>query len=196
MLWSEDSMPGIGSRYRRVCVWAAVLVGLCCAQVFFQVSVTSAQDPAFRLTSPSFQANADIPARFTCSGDDLSPALAWSDPPAGTQSLALIADDPDAPGGTFTHWVLYDLPPSARRLPEGVPRASDPDGGRQGRNDFDAIGYGGPCPPPGSPHRYLFRLYALDKKLNLRAGASKGDVERALKGHALAQAELIGRFGR
>jgi Raf kinase inhibitor-like YbhB/YbcL family protein len=140
--------------------------------------------------------NGDIPARFTCSGEDLSPALAWTDPPAGTRSFALITDDPDAPSGTFTHWVVYDLPPSARQLPEGVPRTADPEGGRQGRNDFDKIGYSGPCPPPGNPHRYSFRLYALDRKMGLRAGASKSDLERALKGHVLAQSEWIGRFGR
>jgi Raf kinase inhibitor-like YbhB/YbcL family protein len=108
----------------------------------------------------------------------------------------LIADDPDAPGGVFTHWVLYDLPSGVHELPEGVPHTPDPEGSRQGRNDFDKIGYGGPCPPPGAPHHYSFRLYALDKKLNLRGGASKGEVERALKGHVLAQAELTGRFGR
>jgi Raf kinase inhibitor-like YbhB/YbcL family protein len=193
---SEDSMPGDRSRYRCVLVSGAALAATFCVLMSLRVKITAAEDSGFRLTSPSFQANGDIPARFTCSGDDLSPALAWTDPPAGTQSFALIADDPDAPGGVFTHWVLYDLPPGTHELPEGVPHAADPGGGRQGHNDFDKIGYGGPCPPPGGPHRYSFRLYALDKKLNLRGGASKSEVERALKGHVLAQAELTGRFGR
>jgi Raf kinase inhibitor-like YbhB/YbcL family protein len=196
MLSSEDGVPGVGPRNRRVVVSAAVLAALCAVLMSLKVGVIAGQDPSFRLSSPSFQANGDIPARFTCSGEDLSPALVWTDPPAGTQSFALITDDPDAPGDVFTHWVLYDLPPGVHRLPEGVPHTADPDGGRQGRNDFDRIGYAGPCPPPGNPHRYFFRLYALDRKLNLRAGASKSDVERALKGHVLAQAELTGRFGR
>ena len=189
-------MPGIGSRCRRIVVGAAVLAALCAVPVSSKAGINAAQDPSFRLSSPSFQAGGDIPARFTCSGDNLSPALDWTDPPAGTLSFALIVDDPDAPGGVFTHWVLYDLPSGVHKLPEGVPRTADPDGGRQGRNDFDKVGYSGPCPPPGNPHRYFFRLYALDRKLNLRAGASKSDVEHALKGHVLAQAELTGRFGR
>lgn len=152
---------------------------------------------SFELTSTAFKPGADIPKKFTCQGDDVSPALAWNAPPAGTESFALIMDDPDAPGGTFVHWVAYDLPAGARWLPEGV--SKDPEisgGGRQGRNDFPAIGYGGPCPPPGSPHRYVFKLYALSAMLNLKAGATKQDVERAMKGRSLAQAELIGRFRR
>jgi len=192
---SEENMIGSCWRHRRLVGGAAVAV-ICGAVMFVRVQVTPAEDSGFHLTSPSFQASGDIPARFTCSGEDLSPALAWTDPPAGTQSFALIADDPDAPGGVFTHWVLYDLPPGTRELREGIPRSGEPEGGRQGHNDFDKIGYGGPCPPPGTPHRYSFRLYALDKKLNLRSGASKSDLERALKGHILGQAEWTGRFGR
>ena len=153
-------------------------------------------DSKFSLSTSSFQASGDIPTRFTCSGDNLSPALSWTEPPAGTKSFALIVDDPDAPGGVFNHWVLYDLPASARQLPEGVPKKGDPEGARQGRNGFDEIGYGGPCPPPGHVHRYYFRLYALDQKLDLPAGAAKSAVERAIKGHVLAQAEVMGRFKR
>jgi len=189
-------MSGSSSKYRCAIVSAAILSAIWCVLVLWRPDVTAAQDSGFRLSSTSFQANGDIPARFTCSGEELSPALAWTDPPAGTQSLALITDDPDAPGGVFTHWVLYDLPPGTHQLPEGVAHSTAPEGARQGRNDFNKIGYGGPCPPPGNPHRYSFRLYALDRKLNLRTGASKSDVERALKGHVLAQAELTGRFGR
>jgi Raf kinase inhibitor-like YbhB/YbcL family protein len=189
-------MPGNRSRHRRVFVSGAALAATFCVLMSLRVRITAAEDSGFRLSSPSFQDNAEIPARFTCSGDGLSPALAWTDPPAGTQSFALIADDPDAPGGVFTHWVIYDLPSATHQLPEGIAHTADPEGARQGRNDFDKVGYGGPCPPPGSPHRYSFRLYALDKKLNLRGGAPKSELERALKGHVLAQTELTGRFGR
>jgi Raf kinase inhibitor-like YbhB/YbcL family protein len=152
---------------------------------------------ALQMTSTAFSAGEMIPKKFTCDGPDVSPQLAWNDPPAGTQSFALTVDDPDAPVGTWVHWVLYDLLASARELPEGVAKQEQlPSGARQGRNDFGKTGYGGPCPPPGKPHRYFFKLYALDGKLNLKAGATKADVERALKGHALGQAELMGRYGR
>jgi Raf kinase inhibitor-like YbhB/YbcL family protein len=152
---------------------------------------------AMKLTSNAFAPGADIPVRFTCSGEDVSPGLTWTDGPAGTQSFALIMDDPDAPSGTFTHWVLFDLPPQTRQLRENVSKAEElPGGGRQGRNDFRRVGYGGPCPPPGKPHRYFFKLYALDSKLNLKPGATKGEVEAAMKGHILQQADLIGKFKR
>ncbi|NWG13314.1 MAG: YbhB/YbcL family Raf kinase inhibitor-like protein [Acidobacteria bacterium] len=152
---------------------------------------------AFTLTSKAFENGGNIPKMFTCDGQDVSPSLAWSEPPAGTQSLALIADDPDAPMGTWVHWVAYDLPAGARELPQAIPRTGGlPGGGAQGVNDFRRTGYGGPCPPPGKPHRYYFKLYALDRKLGLKLGASKRDVEAAMKGHILAQAELMGRYGR
>lgn len=150
-----------------------------------------------KVETKSFPTGGDIPSRFTCDGENLSPTLSWSAPPKGTQSLALIADDPDAPVGTFVHWVLYDLPVSARELPEGVPASADPaTGGRQGTNDFRRLGYGGPCPPPGKPHRYFFRLYALDRKLELPAGARRQEVDQAMKGHILAQGEVMGRYQR
>ena len=149
------------------------------------------------LTSSAFSPGGTIPRKHTCDGPDVSPALNWTDPPAGTQSWALIMDDPDAPVGTWVHWVLYDLPAAARALPENVPKQEQlPDGSRQGRNDFRRTGYGGPCPPAGPAHRYFFKLYALDAKLGLRAGATKADVERAMQGHILGQAELMGRYGR
>ena len=152
---------------------------------------------ALELKTTAFAPGGSIPKKFTCDGPDISPALAWTDPPAGTQSFALIMDDPDAPVGTWVHWVLYDLPAGARELAENFPKSEEAaSGARQGRNDFRKIGYGGPCPPPGPAHRYFFKLYALDAKLNLKAGATKPDVERAMKGHILAQAELIGRYGR
>ncbi len=149
------------------------------------------------LSSTAFPPGGDIPSKYTCSGADVSPALIWNDPPAGTQSFALIADDPDAPVGTWVHWVAYDLPASARQLTEGVPKAEAiAGGGIQGQNDFGKTGYGGPCPPPGKPHRYYFKLYALDGKLSLKPGATKKVVEAAMEGHILAQAEVMGRFQR
>jgi Raf kinase inhibitor-like YbhB/YbcL family protein len=152
---------------------------------------------ALKLTTTAFQPGGAIPKKFTCDGPDVSPPLAWADPPAGTQSFALIVDDPDAPVGTWVHWVLYDLPASARELPEGVPKEDElQNGGRQGRNDFRKIGYGGPCPPAGPAHRYFFKLYALDAKTNLKPGATKAELEKAMKGHISAQAELMGRYRR
>lgn len=152
---------------------------------------------SLQVTSSTFSAGEAIPKKFTCDGPDVSPLLKWNDAPANTQSIALIMDDPDAPVGTWVHWVLYDLPASVRELPEGVAKQEQlSSGARQGRNDFGKIGYGGPCPPPGKPHRYFFKLYALDSKLGMKAGATKADVERAMKGHILAQAELVGRYGR
>ncbi len=152
---------------------------------------------SFELTSTAFSVGETIPKKFTCDGPDVSPQLKWNEPPAKTLSIALIMDDPDAPSGTWVHWVLYDLPANTRELPEGVAKQDQVSGGaRQGRNDFGKIGYGGPCPPPGKPHRYFFKLYALDAKLGLKAGATKAEVERAMKGHILAQAELMGKYGR
>jgi Raf kinase inhibitor-like YbhB/YbcL family protein len=150
---------------------------------------------AFQLTTTAFKNNASIPKKFTCDGEDVSPALAWSDPPAGTKSLALIVDDPDAPAGTWVHWVLFDLPADTRKLAEDTAKKREfPSGARQGVNDFREIGYNGPCPPRGAEHRYFFKLYALDGKVDLKPGASKKDLERAMQGHVLGQAELIGRF--
>ena len=152
---------------------------------------------SLKLTSTAFPAGGTIPKKFTCDGPDVSPALAWNNPPAGTQGFALIMDDPDAPVGTWVHWVLYDLPATARELPENVDKKDElPSGARQGRNDFRKIGYGGPCPPPGPAHRYFFKLYALDVKLGLKPGATKAEVEAAMKGHILAQGELVGRYAR
>ncbi len=151
---------------------------------------------AFSIESRAFAKGGEIPAKFTCTGDDVSPALKWNEPPAGTQSLALIADDPDAPAGTWVHWVAYDIAPQTRELPEGAGKGQLPGGGQQGKNDFRRSGYGGPCPPPGKPHRYFFKLYALDTKLNLKPGATKSDLEQAMKGHVLAQTELMGTFKR
>jgi Raf kinase inhibitor-like YbhB/YbcL family protein len=150
-----------------------------------------------QISSEAFAPGQAIPKKFTCDGPDISPKLTWNDPPPGTRSFALIMDDPDAPAGTWVHWVLFDLPPETRELVEGIAKQEQlSNGARQGRNDFGKIGHGGPCPPPGKPHRYYFKLYALDAKLNLKAGTTEADVEQAMKGHILAQSELIGKYGR
>jgi len=151
---------------------------------------------SFQISSSAFSEGGTIPKKFTCDGPDLSPQLSWKDAPAATKNFALIMDDPDAPVGTWVHWVLYNLPANANDLPEGVEKQEQAAGGLQGRNDFRKIGYGGPCPPPGKPHRYFFKLYALDTKLDLKAGATKADVERAMKGHILDEARIMGRYGR
>jgi len=170
-----------------------------CILALLATSVVMAKDPPanLELKTTAFKAGGTIPAKYTCSGADISPALSWNQPPARTQSLALVVDDPDAPAGTWVHWVIYNLPASARQLPEGVPRGEAVvSGGKQGLNDFPQNGYGGPCPPPGKPHRYFFRLYALDTLLDLRSPVHRNDVDAAMKGHILAQAELMGTFGR
>ncbi len=148
------------------------------------------------LKSQAFQPGGTIPARYTCDGPDVSPPLTWSDPPAGTKSFALVSDDPDAPGGTWVHWVIWNIPASARSLAENLPKKDSlPNGARQGTTDFRRIGYGGPCPPSGT-HRYFFRLYALDTTLTLPATTTREDLERAMQGHVLAPAELMGKYRR
>jgi Raf kinase inhibitor-like YbhB/YbcL family protein len=149
------------------------------------------------ISSPSFSSGGDIPKKFTCDGADVSPQLAWTESASGTKSFALLVDDPDAPVGNWNHWALWNLPASARGLPERVSKeASLPDGTQQGKNDFHKTGYNGPCPPPGKPHRYYFKLLALDTKLELKPGSSKRELEAAMKGHILAQAEWMGRYAR
>ncbi|MBZ5547811.1 MAG: YbhB/YbcL family Raf kinase inhibitor-like protein [Acidobacteriia bacterium] len=151
----------------------------------------------FALRSPNFAHGANISRAFTCDGEDRSPALEWSDAPPSTKTFALIADDPDAPVGTWVHWVIYNIPSSVRSLTGGVEKKEQlPDGSRQGRNDFRKTGYNGPCPPPGKAHRYFFKLYALSTELSLAPGASKSEVERAMETHILARAEWMGRYQR
>jgi Raf kinase inhibitor-like YbhB/YbcL family protein len=152
----------------------------------------------FTLTSSAFGHNAEIPTRYTCEGDDISPALSWTDMPAGTKSLVLIVDDPDAPDPaapkmTWVHWVLYNVPASAGGLPEAVAAQDLPTGTKEGLNDWKRTGYGGPCPPIGR-HRYFHKLYALDTTLPDMGHPTKGDLEKAMKGHVLAQAELVGTY--
>ena len=153
---------------------------------------------AFALTSTVFGDASPIPVRHTCDDADVSPPLAWREPPARTRTFALICDDPDAPAGTWVHWVLYNLPAAVAELPENVAKVESLDlgGARQGRNDFRRPGYAGPCPPPGPAHRYFFKLYALDASLKLKSGALKKDVEAAMQGHILGMAELVGTYAR
>lgn len=150
-----------------------------------------------KLTSTAFAEGETIPKQHTGDGKDVSPPLQWSDVPAGTKSFALICDDPDAPVGTWVHWVLFNVPADRTELPEGVPASKTVLGdARQGTNDFKKIGYGGPAPPRGKPHRYFFRLYALDTTLDLTESATKKDVEAAMKGHILAEGKLMGKYQR
>lgn len=149
-----------------------------------------------KLTSKAFAPGEMIPKKYTCDGPDVSPPLAWAEVPEGTRSLALICDDPDAPVGTWVHWVYYNIPPDIDGLPENVSTQDKPvSGGMQGINDFRRKGYGGPC-PPGGTHRYYFKLYALDIKLNLKAGANKQTLLEAMQGHVRAETELVGKYRR
>lgn len=148
------------------------------------------------IKSSAFGNGEMIQAKYTCDGADFSPPLDWSGSPAGTKSFALVCDDPDAPMGTWVHWVIFDIPPSATMLAEGITREKDlPGGGTQGINDFRRIGYGGPC-PPGGTHRYFFKLYALDIMLGLKPGITKDQLLKALRGHILAEAQLMGTYRR
>jgi Raf kinase inhibitor-like YbhB/YbcL family protein len=149
------------------------------------------------VTSLAFAAGAPIPARFTCKGENVSPPLAWSGAPAGTRSFAVIVDDPDAPGGDWVHWLLFNLPASVSHLDAGMPNNFKlANGAIQGINDFGSAGYGGPCPPPGRAHRYRFHVHALDTELGLKSAARKSDLLRAMDGHVLAQGELMATFQR
>jgi len=179
--------------------WGMARLILTIALVLLAVSVAVAKDGSanLNLKTTAFHTGGTIPVQFTCSGENISPSLTWGQPPSRTASFVLIVDDPDAPAGTWVHWVVYNLPATARQLSEHVPAGDTiAGGGAQGVNDFPMNGYGGPCPPPGKPHRYFFRLYALDTTLDLRAPVRRRDVDSAMKGHILAQAELMGTFGR
>jgi Raf kinase inhibitor-like YbhB/YbcL family protein len=148
------------------------------------------------ISSPDFVNNKPIPAVYTCNGAGISPALVWNEPPAGTRSFAIIMDDPDAPGGTWVHWVLYNIPATLRGLAQAA--SSDarlPDGSVNGKNSWGRLGYGGPC-PPGGTHHYYFKLYALDTTLDLAANAGKQQLLSAMQGHVLAEGELIGTVSK
>ncbi len=149
-----------------------------------------------KLESRSFNHGLEIPSHYTCDSDDISPQLCWSDVPEGTKSFVLIADDPDAPMGTWVHWVMYDIPGTQREIDENVPKVKQlASGAKQGENDFHKFGYGGPCPPAGT-HRYFFKLYALDAELNQLPGLTKSMVEKKMNKHIIDKCELMGTYSR
>ena len=175
-----------------VAILFACLLSSSCSN---QAEPGNANTPKIQVTSGAFAEGRPIPDKYTGQGEDLSPPLQWSGAPAGAQSFALICEDPDAPMGTFTHWIVYNMPPATAALSENVPKTETlPNGTRQGKNDFGNIGYNGPAPPPGKTHHYYFRLYALDTVLNLDSGTTKNDVVSAMKGHVLAQGDAMGTY--
>jgi Raf kinase inhibitor-like YbhB/YbcL family protein len=168
-----------------------------CADEPKEGSTEEATMATIELKSDAFAQGETIPAKYTCDDADVSPALSWSQPPEGTKEVVLICDDPDAPVGTWDHWVVYGLPADTAGLPEGVPAANEIEtGGLQGKNSWGNLGYGGPCPPKGPAHRYFFKLYAIDTKLDMKPGAAKKEVLNAIEGHILAQGELMGKYAR
>lgn len=197
-----ESFPRFATNHRRAFLvayafaGAGLLLGMLAASRA-RVPREGASPMAFVLSSSSFSNGGNIAKRFTCDGADVSPELAWTEPPPGTRTFALLVDDPDAPVGNWNHWTMWNLPPGARGLPEGIGKAASlDDGSEQGLNDFGKTGYNGPCPPPGKAHRYYFKVFALDEKLHLTAGAGKHELEAAMKGHIFGQAEWMGRYGR
>ena len=165
---------------------------------FIQIQPTMAggNEMALQISSSAFAEGKMIPKRYTCDGPDVSPDLAWKGVPAGTESLALICDDPDAPMGIWVHWVLFNIPPGESGLPAEIPSDKTlASGAKHGTNDFRRLGYGGPC-PPGGTHRYFFKLYALDTILDLDSGITKGTLEKAMEGHILAEGQLMGKYKR
>jgi Raf kinase inhibitor-like YbhB/YbcL family protein len=167
-----------------------IITGAVAIFVLAAASAFAAGGARVKISSPAFQAGANIPSRFTCDGSDTSPPLQITAVPSGAKSLVLIVDDPDAPGGLFTHWLVWNISPQTSSISEGSAV-----NGVQGTNDFGNSGYRGPCPPPGV-HRYSFKVFALDRELDLRPGAKRGQVDAAMKGHVVAQGELIGQYAR
>jgi Raf kinase inhibitor-like YbhB/YbcL family protein len=157
-------------------------------------SVQKGDVKMIEIASSAFSNMQSIPAKYTCDGQDISPPLKWKGIPEKTKSIVLIVDDPDAPRGTWVHWVLYDIPPGVDSLSENQPRTDTlPSGAKQGLTDFKRVGYGGPCPPSGT-HRYFFKIYALDTMLNLSAGKTKKEIEAAMKNHVVSQGEMVGTY--
>jgi Raf kinase inhibitor-like YbhB/YbcL family protein len=164
--------------------------GVAVVSLLTAVALFAAGGVRLKITSSAFQESGNIPSKFTCDGSDTSPSLQITGGPSGAKSLVLIADDPDAPGGLFTHWLLWNIPPQTNSIADGsAPK------GVQGANDFGKTGYRGPCPPPGT-HRYSFKVFALDRELELRSGANRSQVDAAMKGHVIAQGELVGRYAK
>jgi len=188
---------------RSICQLAVLLTLFCVVSLLLpaceagETIVLEEGEATLSLSSLAFHDGQNIPAKYSCEGENVSPPLTWNEPPAGTQSFVLIVDDPDAPIGVFTHWVLFNIPSGSRELPEAVPTQGElPSGALQGKNGFKRLGYGGPCPPRGGPHRYRFILYALDKRLDLTAGVSRQQVLGAMQGHILARGQLTGTYQR
>jgi Raf kinase inhibitor-like YbhB/YbcL family protein len=177
--------------YRIAFVVALPLLAICAARIGNCETQASAGGKAMKITSPSFQEGGNIPSKFTCDGANSSPALRIEQAPPTAKSLALIMDDPDTPGGLFTHWLIWNIDPQTKEIAE----SSVPAKAIQGTNNFPNIGYGGPCPPSGT-HRYFFKIFALDQMLDLKSGAKRPDLERAMHGHVIAQGQLMGRYAR
>jgi len=181
------------------CTALAVLVA-CASPLGERASTQPTEKGAtmsIQVTSSAFREGETIPTKYTCDGEDVSPPLRWSGLPSNTKSVAIVMEDPDAPSGTFTHWVIYDIPGNVSELPEGVPARDTVLGAaKQGINSFNRLGYRGPCPPRGSTHRYFFHVYALDAELGLGPGVAKSQVMSSLQGHILAEGQLMGRYGR
>ena len=150
----------------------------------------------FRIGSPAFENGSMIPKKYTCDGEDISPPLKWHDLPEGTKSLALVCDDPDAPLMTWVHWVIYCIPPTKDGLEEGIPNKEILEYGKQGKNSWGRIGYGGPCPPGKKPHRYFFKLYAIDEAIDLKPGLKKKELLKKIEAHVIEKTEIMGRYGR
>jgi Raf kinase inhibitor-like YbhB/YbcL family protein len=191
------TLPDIG---RRAMKRALVLIGLAAA-TFAAVGLFPREITMFQLSSPAFAPSSTMPKQYTCDGKNVSPPLAWSGVPAGTRSIAVIMDDPDAPAGVWVHWVLYDVPAQSPGVAEDLPKKDAlPDGSKQGPSggviEFEAIGYTGPCPPKGKPHRYTFTAYALNGSPGIGPRAAKSVLLESMRGKILAQAELVGLYGR
>jgi Raf kinase inhibitor-like YbhB/YbcL family protein len=183
---------------KNIVVLVIVLILFCCCKSSAQTDSNTAggEKMEIKVTSSAFAEGGLIPAKYTCDGSDISPPLQWEAVPEGTKSIALISDDPDAPMGTWVHWVLFNLPAETKKLEENIPPDKTlPNGARQGTTDFKRIGYGGPCPPSGT-HRYYFKIYALDTKLDLATGAKKSELLKAMEGHILGQGQLMGKYKR
>ena len=184
---------------KNVVVLVAVLILLFCSCKDSEEAGSGAvggKRMEIKITSSAFEDGGLIPAKYSCDGADISPPLQWDAVPEGTKSVALICDDPDAPMGTFVHWVIFGLPAETKELAENIPSDETlPNGAKQGTSDFGRIGYGGPCPPSGT-HRYFFKIYALDTEIDLAAGASKRELLKAMEGHILGQGQLIGKYKR
>lgn len=178
----------------------SILLALCCF-LMGTAALTYAENSDLPITSISLKSTAFknggmIPKAHSCDGKDVSPPLSWSGVPKGTQSLAIVCEDPDAPAGIWVHWVVFNIPTDVNKLPKGLPPDGTlRDGAKQGMNDFHRLGYGGPCPPSGT-HRYYFRIYALNKKLDRKPGLTKFQLIRAMEGHILAQGQLMGKYER